>query len=42
MEETFICDGCGQKKPMKEKFPMVDENYNIQDDLFECAECKGL
>lgn len=32
------CDGCGE--PIKGKaFQMVDENYNKQHGLFECAGC---
>ena len=40
--EFFKCDSCGEAKPVKEKFQVVDENYNNQKGLFECAECRGI
>lgn len=40
--KTFKCDGCGEEIDNREKFPMFDENHNIQEGLFECLECKGL
>jgi hypothetical protein len=39
---TFLCDGCGERKPTKEKFKVYDENYNLQRGLFYCAKCSGL
>lgn len=41
-EKTFKCDGCGEERPIKEKFKVYDENYNIQRGIHYCAKCKGL
>lgn len=40
--ETFKCDSCCEEKSIKEKFQIVDENYNEQNGLFECGKCKGV
>jgi hypothetical protein len=42
IEFVFKCDGCGDYKPIKEKFKVYDENYKLQKGLYECAKCKGL
>lgn len=42
IEKVFKCDGCGNYKPIKEKFSAYDENYNVQKGIYECANCKGL
>jgi transcription elongation factor Elf1 len=41
-QKTFNCDFCGKDKPIKEKFKVYDENWNLQRGIYKCAKCGGL